>query len=216
LQGSYLGLVPRDSTFFFPASGIRTDIINAHPDIAAVSLFREGFTGLSIKIHQRAAIARWCGLSPTRFDLTASSTRSDLVSGHGSDEYCYVFDANGYLFAAATSTMETVNNFALYGPLVGDTLEPLRATLIHADQLPSTFDFARQLDTLGGSVTRVILRGDEVDDILASGTRVTYVIGNEQNAFTALVSASAGLNLANGSLEYVDLRFDGRVYLKKL
>ncbi|MDP1759930.1 MAG: hypothetical protein Q8L01_00440, partial [Candidatus Woesebacteria bacterium] len=65
------------------------------------------------------------------------------------------------------------------------------------------------------SVTRVILRGDEVDDMLASGTRVTYVLGNEQNAFTSLVSARENLNLADGSIDYVDLRFDGKAYLKK-
>ena len=50
---------------------------------------------------------------------------------------------------------------------------------------------------------------------LVLGTRVTYVLGDEQNAFTALTSARDDLNLADGSLEYVDLRFDGKVYLKK-
>jgi len=200
MQGSYLGTIPRDSFFFFPELRIRAGILAAHPNIVAVSLFREGLTGLSIQIHERVPIARWCGFTPTA----------------GVDEYCYLFDANGYLFAAANVASTTpVNNFTLYAPLVGDTLEPLRATVVRSSQLPSAFDFARQLATLGAPVTKIILRDDEVDDILTQGTRITYVLGREQDAFTALVSASANLDLADGSLDYVDLRFYGKVYVKK-
>ncbi len=210
MQGSYLGLIPRDSTFFFPAARIRTDILSAHLNIAAISFFREGLTGLSIKIHDRTPIARWCGASDGKSDFKSESSKSDFFS----DANCYVFDASGYLYAAAATT-ETINNFALYAPLVGDTPEPLRATITQAQMLPSAFDFARQLDALGALVARVILRGDEADDILVSGTRITYVLGHEQTAFAALVSARENLNFADGSIDYIDLRFDGKVYLKK-
>jgi len=213
MQGSYLGIIPRDSFFFFPASSIRADIISAHPDIAAVSIFRNGLTGISIKTSDRVPIARWCGSTPdaARFDLNASSTRSNLVAR----ENCYVFDASGYIFATATSTTQALNSFTLYAPLDNDSAEPIRATIAHSEIVPHAFDFARQLDTLGSPVTNVVLRDDEVDDYLTSGTRITYVLGHENDAFTALVSANAGLNLADGSLEYIDLRFDGRVYLKR-
>ncbi len=200
IQGTYFGIIPRDSIFFFPASRIRADIIAAHSDIAAVSIFRNGLTSISIKTNDRAPIARWCGLSP---------------SGPGVDEYCYVFDASGLIYATAAATTTTINNFRVYAPLESETLEPLLATILHANKLPAALDFARQLDTFGSPVMKVVLRDDEVDDYLTSGTRITYVLGNEQNAFTALVSARDNLNLADGSLEYVDLRFNGKVYLKK-
>jgi cell division septal protein FtsQ len=199
IQGEYFGLIPRDSIFFFPGSRIRADIISAHPGIAAVSIFRNGLTGISIKLNERVPIARWCGLAPTP----------------GVDEYCYVFDANGFVFAAAATSTETVNSFALYAPLVGDTEEPLRATISRADQLPAVFDFARELAIFGSPVVRVVIRNDEVDDYLKSGTRVTFVLGNEENAFTALVSARDNLNLVDGSLDYVDLRFDRKMYIKR-
>lgn len=203
MEGSYLGIVPKDSTFFYPAGSIRRAILADHPDIAAVSLFRNGFTGLSIKPSERVAIAKWCGLSPT-----------PPGGDHGSDEYCYVFDANGYVFAPASASSTPINAFTLYAPLASNTEEPLRATLANVYQLPATFDFARQLGAFGSPVDRIVIRGDEVDQMLASGTRVTYVLGDEQNAYTALVSAKDDLNLADGSLEYVDLRFDGKVYSK--
>jgi hypothetical protein len=152
-------------------------------------------------------VARWCGLAPTE----------------GVDEYCYSFDVKGYIFAAATTTTQTVNPFSVYAPLdmtrgeptVVSEVEPLRANIANTEKLPSTFDFARQLATLGSPVTRIIIRTDEVDDYLASGTRITYVLGNEQDAFAAIMSAHDNLNLADGSLEYVDLRFDGKMYVKK-
>jgi len=199
MRGKYFGVIPRDSTFFFPASSIRAGIMGEHSDVAAVSIFRSGLTGLSIKTNERVPIARWCGLAPTA----------------GVEAYCYVFDAGGFVFAAAATTTETLNPFTLYAPLEGDTLEPLRATIAHAEELPSVFDFARQLSPFGSPVTHIVLRNDEIDDYLASGTRITYVLGNEENAFTALTSARGNLNLTDGSLEYVDLRFGGKIYLKK-
>ena len=50
---------------------------------------------------------------------------------------------------------------------------------------------------------------------MTSGTRITYVLGDEQNAFAALSSAQSDFNLSDGSVDYVDLRFDGKMYLKK-
>ncbi|MFA5942525.1 MAG: hypothetical protein WC798_02530 [Candidatus Paceibacterota bacterium] len=199
MQGSYGNAIPRDSILFFSATRIRNDLLAAHPEIAAVSIFRKGLTGLSIKIDTRVPVARWCGLAPTK----------------GVEEYCYFFDAKGYIFAAAATTTQTINPFMVYAPLVGETLEPLRATMVNADKLPSAFDFARQLATFGSPVERIIFRGEEVDDLLVSGARVTYLLGDEQNAFTALVSARENFNLADGSIDYVDLRFGSKVYVKK-
>ena len=200
MQGNYFGIIPRDSTFFFPASHIRSNILAAHSSIAAISIFRNGFTGLSIKINDRAPIARWCGLSP---------------SGPDVDEYCYVFDASGLIYATATATTTTINNFRLYAPLEDETLEPLLATILHAEKIPAALDFARQLDTFGSPIMQVVLRDDEVDDYLKSGTRITYVLGHERDAFTALVSARDNFNLADGSLDYVDLRFNRKMYIKR-
>src|SRR3989344_2690077 len=206
MQGGYLGIIPRDSVFFFPEGRIRADILATHQDIAGVSISSSGFTGIVIKVDYRVPIARWCGLSPSV----------------GVDEYCYIFDSLGFIFSAFATTTETINNFRLYASLEGAIIEPLRATIVHAEKLPSVFDFARQLATFGSSVTSIVIHGDEVDMYLTSGTpstksdlvlgtRVSYVLGNEQNAFTALVSARDNFNLSDGSVDYIDLRFDGKV-----
>lgn len=225
MQGTYLRIVPRDSTLFFPEHRIRASILAAHPEVAAISIAHRGLTGLIVRVSARTAVGRWCGLAPTA----------------GVTPYCYLFDPNGFVYAAlpdplgieaslvdATSTPEmssstppiaveprfpeaaTINPFILYAPLEGDRQEPLGATIARASELPDAFNFARKMEARA-----LIIRGDEADIILESGTRLTYVLGREQDAFSALQSAQASLNLKNGSIDYVDLRFPGKVYLKK-
>ena len=210
MRGSYLGIVPRDSTFLVPEARIRSLIATAHPDIAAVSIFRNGLTSLSVKVDYRVPIARWCGSTRVPPVVTASSTPA---AG------CYFFDASGFVYAPAGETVP-VNPFAVYEPLGSSTSSPqtsgpVGVTLPNADTFPAVFDFARQLSTLGSPAAAVVFHGDEADVYLASGTRITYVVGSEESALTALASAHATLNLADGSLEYVDLRFPGKVYVKK-
>lgn len=195
MQGMYLGLIPRDSILFFPADRIRIDILADRSDIAAISISRTSLTSISIKIDTRTPIARWCGSSP------------NLI------EDCYLFDANGFIYATS-STMRPLNSFVFY-QTIASTTSYIGSTLPNAEKLPAAFDFARQLVTFGSPVTRIVFHDGEVDEYLESGTRITYVLGNEKNSLTALVSAHENFNLSDGSVEYIDLRFDRKMYLKK-
>jgi len=245
LIGSYAGIIPHDSIFFFPAARMYSAVRAAYPELAAVSIARSGLTGISVKVSERVPIARWCGASidtDTLWDVkrptpivgrltshaSGTTTNSDVSSEPDLYLNCYFFDANGFIFAVAdsqdsASSTPPVNSFFVFEPLATSTGEnasstgenPIGATLPNAESLPAAFDFARRVHTLGSSVITVALHDGEMDDYLASGTRLTYLLGDERNAFTALTSASGGLNLADGSLEYVDLRFDGKVYVKK-
>lgn len=201
MEGSYLGLVPRDSVVFVPKRAIRKALLADHLEIAAVSLSHKGLNTLVLEATERTAVARWCSFA--------------LIQDV--EEYCYLFDPNGYIFAAAetASTTSTLNPFALYAPTMEEAQEPLRSTLADADKLPSVFDFARRLGSMNALVRYIIIRDGEVNHHLESGTRITYVLGREQDAMTALVSAKSNVDLVNGSIEYVDLRFDRKVYIKR-
>ena len=198
MQGSYFGVIPRDSIFFFPEEQIRAKVLASNNDIAAVSIFRNGLTGISIKVDYRVPVARWCGISKTI----------------GVDEYCYLFDTDGLIYSAST-TSQTINPFVVYQALTSADAEPIGSTLPFAKDFPVMFDFARQLSTFGSPVTSITIHDGEVDHMLLSGTRVTYILGREQEAFTSLVSARDNFNLADGSVNYLDLRFGGKIYLKK-
>jgi len=202
IRGSYLGIIPRDSILFYPADDVRSAIIARQPDIAAISIFRSGFDGLTIKVNSRTPIAYWCPSAGSGM-LLATST---VVN-----ERCFVFDDSGRIYATSTA-VQLVNSFVLYMPQVTGQIGTI---LPQAEKLPDAFNFARQIATLGSPVISVSISDTAVDCTLASGTHIIYMLGHEQNAFTALVSAKDKLNLSDGSLDYVDLRFDGKVYLKK-
>ena len=108
-----------------------------------------------------------------------------------------------------------MNSFDLYAPLVENAQEPFRATIIRAENLPDAAALARQMASFGSEVDAIVIREDEADLILASGTRITYVLGHEQEVYSVLSSATSGLDFANGSIEYADLRFSGKLYLKR-
>ena len=203
LACSYFGIIPRDSYFFVPEAKIRTEILEANPDIAAVSIFHAGATSLSIKASERTPIARWCG---TTYDESASTSPQSST--------CYLFDAGGYVYATATNDTG-LNSFTVYQALTASSSDPIGATLASASQLPDAFAFARQVSALGSPVESVVVRSDEVDDLLESGTRITYVLGQEQQAYSALDSAKGTMDLSDGSVDYVDLRFPGDIYVKQ-
>ena len=242
MQGSTFG-VPNNSIFFVPKSRIRTQILGAYPNIAALSISRTSFISISIKVDTRVPIARWCGTT------SASSSEKDalfkVVVPTASGD-CYLFDAGGFVYAtateprgpiallpastAATSTVPDtqplaktvaptdipITPFIVFDSLAGSTTVPITSTLAHATKLPSVFDFARHFSAFGTSVGTIDIRDDEVDFFLANnGPRITYILGDEENAFTALNSARRNFNLTDGSVQYVDLRFPGNVYLKK-
>jgi len=214
MRGSYFGLIPRDSVFFYPASSIRSAILAAHPEVAAVSVARDGFDGVTVQVDNRMPVGRWCGPAPDPMPPE-----------------CYVFDASGFIYATtsvpawlpaalagtsspAASSDVADHSFVLFEALASSTAS-VDATLPTAAGLPAVFDFARKLDSFGSPATVISIHDGEADDYLASGTLVKYVLGQEQDAYAALSSAQAQFNLANGSVEYVDLRFSGKIYLKK-
>jgi hypothetical protein len=234
MQGSYLGIIPRNSTFFLPINRIRSDILQTHLTFAAVSIGTTGFTSLSITTDARTPVGRWCGMS------IASSSAQDTPAQEVTpmmQNTCYLFDPNGLVYGTATEPWNSQDVSSSSPELVGlnpdqtltpyvvfdvlsATTSPLGATLQNATQLPAIFEFARQLESLGPAVQTIVVRGDEVDFFLMStssavGPRITYLLGDEQNALTALVSAKGQLNLSDPTLEYVDLRFSGRIYFKR-
>jgi hypothetical protein len=231
LGGTYLGIIPRDSTFFAPLGRIRAAVLAARPGLAAVSIFRDGFTALSVKVDARTPIARWCGPAPltTRAPtfaaggpagaaLATATSAPATVASPTPAAPCYLFDDAGFVYARARATSTPLHAFVLYGSLATTTVAsaPVGATLADASALPAVFDFARELAGFGAPVVSIAIHDGVVDDRLASGTRVTYLLGEEQQAYAALVSARADLPLASGALEYVDLTFPGKVYLKRV
>lgn len=223
LSKEYFGIIPYNSVLFLNTKYIRNLILTAKPTIAAVSITHIGFNTITITLEPRTPFARWCG-------TVASSTPADtlLQDIHPSqNNSCYLFDSNGFLYQktisliyATSSTNAIISSttpmfpYVVYARLVATTT-PYQNTIIYKSALPNIFDFAQHIKTFNATVFAIVLRGSEVDFFLTDGTRITYVRGKEQQAFILLNSSKQSISISNGSLDYVDLRFPGKIYFKK-
>jgi hypothetical protein len=95
-------------------------------------------------------------------------------------------------------------------------VSPLGQDIAEANMIPNALDFVKEIKSLDVPIVTLVIRDDDEADLYAqSGTRITYVLGTEEASTVLAESAFPSLNLNDGSLEYVDLRFAGKVYFKK-
>lgn len=195
LQGSSYGVVPRDSIFVYSEEAVRNEVVRAFPDISSVAIGRSGFNGIEVTALPRVLAFTWCGTS---------------VSAAGS---CYEADGEGFIFAQSAATSSTLN---IYGPLASPDSESIGNTVAAARHVPLALQFVRSIEALGANVVSIEIRGDEADLYVGgSATRVTYVLGKEVEAAGLAASVLPTLSLTDGTIEYLDLRFPGKAYVKR-
>lgn len=201
LSGTTHFVIPNDSFFFYPEQQIRMKVMEAYPRIKSLSVVRNGFTGLSLSSVDRETAFLWCGLP-------------EEVGGE-----CYEADTHGFIFMSAQEFGTTSTHLLVRGYLEAGTsteMYPLRSRVIGFEHLPKILTFTQSLEAFGTPIDVASIRADEVDLYARSGTRITYVLGHEAQALKDARAALPALNLMDGSVEYIDLRFDGKVYLKRV
>ncbi len=201
LTGTYWYVFPRDSFFFYPEKEIRSAILDANPKVVSLSISRGGFTKLTLETVARESAFWWCGTP----DVPITQN-------------CYDTDADGFVFAPAAFFGTTTDILRMRGFLdTSSTTDsfPLRARVIGSDHVPDVLLFAKTIAAFGTPITSIAIRGDEVDLFTEGGTRITYVLGKEAQATADARAAFPNLNLVDGSLEYIDLRFEGKVYIRR-
>ncbi len=200
LEGTHAFVLPRNSLFFIPENDVRARILAEYPDVEAVSISASGLTQLSITTLPRAEAFVWCGASP---ELAESQ--------------CYSANAEGLIFAPVplevSSTSEALRIFSAVEGRGGAT--PVTARISYASRIPEALRFIKAIQTLGADVVSVSFRADEADLYTEAGTRITYVLGREQEAAGIAASVFPQLSLNDGSVSYVDLRFSGKAYFKR-
>lgn len=220
ITGTYFHLVPHNSIFFYPQQKIRAAILDAVPEATAVSLKRDSFRSIVLSTIPRTESFIWCG------------TDIDTPDPEG----CYDADAQGFIFkladsnpapqtastTAATSTStpsknthEKVRVFAPLDHVLARGQSPIRAHIVSASRLPDALKFAAAMRDLSAPVSSLAIHDDEADLWLGGPTRITYVLGQETQAASVAASVLPTLNLTNGSIQYVDLRFPGKAYVKR-
>ena len=197
LKGRYYAVIPKDSIFFYDEEEVRAALLASFPDISSLSIGRSGFSSLRVESLSRIQAFAWCG-----------TMMGDAL------ESCYEADGEGFIFretAVASSTLR------IYGQLKDIDAPVVGNKVAAADQVPIALQFVRAIESMGAGVESLQLRGDETDlFIRGSTTRITYILGKEREAAQLAASVLPTVNLTDGSIEYLDLRFEGKAYVKKV
>lgn len=210
ITGTYWFGVPRNSIFMLPEGQMRAQILNAYPDIEAVSIKGASLRAITIIASPRAAAFVWCGAS---------------IDAPPADGSCFNADAAGLIFAQTdASSASASSTLRIFAPLDRDIAagdSPIRTHVVASKQIPDALRLVKALRSFGANVSALSIQGDEGDFYLQGPTKIRYVLGHEEQAAELAASTLPKLNLADGSIDYVDLRFvtapgqPGKVYVKR-
>src|SRR3989344_1582194 len=139
LAGNAFLMLPRNSIFLIPEKDIRARVLDAYPQVQAVSISATGLTTLKVKALNRSNAFVWCG----------ESISQPAVS-------CYQADAEGLVYAphqaTVTSTATSTSELLVYGPLDGEGDSPIRAHVTYASALPGALKFIKAMRGLGADI----------------------------------------------------------------
>lgn len=215
ITGTYAYVIPRSSIFFFPKKAVREAVLAAYPEISALSISRTSLTSIKLSGTPRAGSFIWCGTT---------------IDAPYPDGECFETDAEGFVFKPAqvststvvlstgSSTPATSGDLRIFSPLDRELAEgesPVGLRVTRAGDIPNALRFVKAVRGLGVPVSALGLRNDEADLWLSGPTRVTYVLGREEEAAQLAASVIPTLSLTDGTIQYLDLRFRGKAYVKR-
>lgn len=212
LKDSYLHLIPKDSTLFVSSNAIEEDLRESFLRIDAVTVTRKGMQGLDISISEREPVALWCGdvVPPVAYS-------AGKVPEEGHEEVwgdCYLVDQEGFIYAGAP--VYTGNMFPrYYGSL--ERSEPTGQHILAQDEFVRFQKLFTDLSA-SGHVLQAVLLVDErdIELYLEGGMRVLTLRSEvpDLSVRRLLAVLTAGALDPTRVVEYVDMRFENKVYVK--
>lgn len=225
LEGTYGYVLPRNSIFIFPESSIRASVLRSYPNISAVSISRTSFTEIHVRTVLRASAFVWCGVTADAAGNCYDADAEGLIFGEIASLPTMAKSAPVEMDTVAASVMDVVpeqnidpSSLRIYAQLESENNDdgtPLRAHVVGAERIPDALRFVKAMRALNVSIVSIEIRDDEADLYTPQGTRITYILGDEEKSAALAASSFPSLNLSDGQLAYVDLRFEGKVYIKR-
>ncbi len=210
LNGSYGYLIPRKNALVYPKQAIVRAVTAAFPRFKSVVVNRTDMHTIVITVSELRGHALWCGATAT-IDMQAP---------------CWFTDDSGKIVSAAPQYSGNVYPRFFGGTLsASDAGAPLGKTFLDTATFQNLITFDQQLVTAGFSVKGITLGADEYDIVLDLGKGGTAPVRFKPATDFTTIEQNLGLALAKPeladlikkdkvNLEYLDLRFDNKVYYK--
>ena len=199
IQGSYLWVVPKTNYLLYNPKKTERDVLNQFPTIKSVSITRSDFQKLSVVVEERKPQSLWCEENET----------SD-------PQDCYFVDDTGFIFSK--SPYFSGNVYFVYRGLL-DRNEPIGAHVLPQKDFQDFESFLNLVKKLKLNVVSAnIEESKDFDIVLSSGTKILF---NSQISYDDIYSNLSSVLKSDqfasstiDSLDYVDLRFGNKVFLK--
>jgi len=237
LEGSYLFVIPRTNTIFFPKIKIARQLRKESPSFSNVELSRNGLQELEVEIAEYQAFGTFCTTdvnndaqesdvisevsyaSGTRLLAGSNSiiSRTKPLSEFSSETACFIFNENAYVYA---TTSLAVANIPFFSEHKGDGEQVLGTTYFPAEDIVTVKEFVALLPEINFQVESIWTKDGEVYTIETTD-RVKLHIETEDNPremFENLKTLLENNVITEGyykNLDYIDLRFGNRVFYRE-
>ena len=201
LRESYMWLFPKNNIFLYPRKGLEKYLKETFKRIDTISIHRNDFQTLDIKITERKPTALWCGT---------------IVSD---TEHCYFMDQNSAIFAPAPKFSGDAY-FKYYGLVETDPIG--KYYISSTTEFAEISDFIQKLKELSLGPQYLVPKGTGQFSVVLSGGGEIYFNVNKEPLSKVLANLEALLrtselsNKTKGNLpiEYIDLRYGNKLFYK--
>jgi len=216
LSGAHAFFFPKANAFLYPRRKIQEGLLDAYPELISVNVSRDGFKTLAITLLERSSEAWWCG-------------EELFTEENASEKKCYAVDESGVVFDDAEEFQE--HALELYGALSKEAVrgrftekKPLGFYFAERGAYAELMVFAEKLRAYGLSPETLIKREEgDYAFIFANGSSIIF--DNNTKKDILMIHLNTALETGQISkedfsspfspLEYLDLRFENRVYYKR-
>jgi hypothetical protein len=213
LAQKYLWLLPKKNVFLYPNSLLTQKLHAAFPRFETISIHRENWSTLVIDVSERKNVYLWCDSLP-------------LILTTGVPN-CYYVDGHGYIFSRSPTFSGNVY-FVFYGNYGwNDGDSPVGKRILTEDTFKQVIRFKEGLEQKQLPPHGFIVYPTGVDALLLSpqlndsGQKIVFLNTQDiptiyDNMISALASPDLEKNIVDhfDTLQYVDLRYDKKVYYK--
>lgn len=194
MQGQYLGLIPKQSAWFYPAENIKTELKRIER-ITNISVILINSKELQITFDEYVPFALWCNTVDSKD--------------------CLFVDESGYAFAKAPNL--TGGSFLRLSKIGTET--KLQTEMVSKDEFLKLIETKKLLEEKGWFVSQIEV-DKEGDAYLGLSPHSELKISSRQtpletvdNLFTVL-STDEFSTLKPGDFNYIDLRYGNKVFVK--
>jgi hypothetical protein len=220
-------IVPRQSMVLVPINKIEKDILDRFPEIKIVNFYRRWPDSLLIKIEEREKVGIWCQIEYEEIETSTTSTEAieeeilprQKIKPEKKVNQCFYIDQEGIVFKESPliSGRLIVNIYSRK-----DSVK-IRDKVVSPEIINFILAIKKGLPEIK-TVSELLLEAVDFEIISLEDLKVTTDLG-WQIYFNPTYSVDSQLNAlalvleqetkqAVDSLEYLDLRIEGRVYYK--